>query len=99
MLLGLKIYQYKRLEAERKLVTKTTENVAQVESLRREVAPHLKYLEKQVQKIEKSLALQEQLKSVYAEYLRREDLYIASHHDRLVAERHDPEVALKKSTP
>lgn len=93
--LGLKIYQYKRLEAERKL-TKTTENVAQVESLRREVAPHLKYLEKQVQKIEKSLALQEQLKSVYAEYLRREDLYIASHHDRLVAERHDPEVALKK---
>ncbi|HMO78520.1 MAG TPA: chromosome segregation SMC family protein [Candidatus Paceibacterota bacterium] len=94
--LGLKIYQYKRLEAERKL-TKTTENVAQVESLRREVAPHLKYLEKQVQKIEKSLALQEQLKSVYAEYLCREDRYIASHHDRLLAERHGPEIALKKA--
>jgi len=93
--LGLKIYQYKRQEAERKL-TKTTENVAQVESLRREVAPHLKYLEKQVQKIEKSLALQDQLKTVYAEYLRREDVYIASHHDRLTAERHNPEVALKK---
>ncbi len=80
--LGLKIYQYKRQEAERKL-SKTVENVAQVESLRREAAPHLKYLEKQVQKIEKSLELQAQLKEVYAEYLRREDSYIAFHFDRL----------------
>ncbi len=82
--LGLKIYQYKRQEAERKLA-KTVENVAQVESLRREAAPHLKYLEKQVQKIEKSLELQAQLKEVYAEYLRREDSYIAFHFDRLTA--------------
>lgn len=82
--LGLKIYQYKRQEAERKL-TKTVENVAQVESLRREAAPHLKYLEKQVQKIEKSLEVQAQLKEVYAEYLRREDSYIAFHFDRLSA--------------
>lgn len=94
--LGLKIYQYKRQEAERKL-TKTVENVAQVESLRREAAPHLKYLEKQVQKIEKSLQLQEQLKAVYAEYLRREDVYIAFHHDRLMAERREPEALLKKA--
>jgi chromosome segregation ATPase len=93
--LGLKIYQYKRQEAERKL-TKTVENVAQVESLRREAAPHLKYLEKQVQKIEKSLELQEKLKGVYAEYLKREDSYIAFHHDRLLAERREPEMALKK---
>ena len=94
--LGLKIYQYKRQEAERKL-TKTVENVAQVESLRREAAPHLKYLEKQVQKIEKSLQLQEQLKSVYGEYLRREDVYIAFHHDRLTNERREPEALLKKA--
>lgn len=93
--LGLKIYQYKRQEAERKL-TKTTENVAQVESLRRESAPHLKYLEKQVQKIEKSLELQEKLKLVYAEYLKREDVYIASHHDRLLGEKREPEAKLKK---
>ncbi len=92
--LGLKIYQYKRQEAERKL-SKTVENVAQVESLRRESAPHLKYLEKQVQKIEKSLELQEQLKGVYAEYLRREDMYIAFHHDRLIKERMEPDTLLK----
>jgi len=65
--LGLKIYQYKKQEAERKL-TKTLENVAQVESLRREAAPHLKYLEKQIQKIEKSLEVQAQLRGAYAEY-------------------------------
>ncbi len=95
--LGLKIYQYKRQEAERKL-TKTVENVAQVESLRREAAPHLKYLEKQVQKIEKSLQLQEQLKAVYAEYLRREDIYIAFHYDRLTTARRIPQAELEGVT-
>ncbi len=93
--LGLKIYQYKKQEAERKLA-KTLENVAQVESLRREAAPHLKYLEKQIQKIEKSLELQEQLRGTYAAYLKREDVYIAHHHDRLQAERREPETKLEE---
>lgn len=93
--LGLKIYQYKKQEAERKL-SKTLENVAQVESLRREAAPHLKYLEKQIQKIEKSLELQSVLKLTYAEYLKREDTYIAHNFDRLTAERRVPEEALAK---
>lgn len=92
--LGLKIYQYKKQESERKL-QKTEENVAQVESLRREAAPHLKYLEKQIQKIEKSLQLQAELKSTYAEYLKREDVYIAYHHDRLLRDKRDPEEQLK----
>lgn len=93
--LGLKIYQYKKQEAERKLV-KTLENVAQVESLRREAAPHLKYLEKQIQKIEKSLELQAVLKTTYAEYLKREDVYIAHNFDRLTLEKREPtEVLLK----
>jgi chromosome segregation protein len=93
--LGLKVYQYKRQEADRKLA-KTVENVAQVESLRREAAPHLKYLEKQVQKIEKSLELQELLRGVYAEYLKREDTYIAYHFDRLTAGKHEPSKKLKE---
>ncbi len=82
--LGLKIYQFKKAESERKL-KKTTENIAQVESLRREVAPHLRFLEKQVKKIERSLALQEELKLVYADYLKREDTYLAFNTDRLTA--------------
>ncbi len=84
--LGLKVFQFKKAESERKL-KKTQENIAQVESLRREVAPHLKFLERQIKKIERSVALQEELKLVYAEYLKREDTYIAFHYDRLTTER------------
>ncbi len=87
--LGLKIFQFKKAESERKL-KKTRENIAQVESLRREVAPHLKFLERQIKKIERSLALQEELKGVYAEYLKREDTYIAFHYNRLTEERKAP---------
>ena len=92
--LGLKVFQFKKAESERKL-KKTQENIAQVESLRREVAPHLKFLERQVKKIERSIELQNELKTVYAEYLRREDTYIAHHYDRLTAERQVPLVRLE----
>lgn len=92
--LGLKVYQFKKQEAEKKL-RKTRENVERVESLRREVAPHLKFLERQVKKIEKSLELQETLKTFYKEYLRREDVFIAHNHDRLEAERHEPVAKLE----
>ncbi|MFZ2252875.1 MAG: AAA family ATPase [Minisyncoccia bacterium] len=91
--LGLKVFQFKKMESERKL-KKTLENIAQVESLRREVAPHLKFLERQIKKIERSLALQEELKVVYAEYLKREDTYIAFHYDRLTEARRTPEKRL-----
>ncbi|MEM9336788.1 MAG: hypothetical protein AAGA35_02960 [Patescibacteria group bacterium] len=91
--LGLKVFQYKKQEAEKKL-ERTNKNIEQVQSLRREVAPHLKYLERQVKKIEKSLELQKELKSFYAEYLKREDTYIAHHGDRLKRERNQPESQL-----
>ena len=45
--LGLKLYQYKHQESGRKL-KKTFENIVQVEALRKEIAPHLKFLSKQV---------------------------------------------------
>lgn len=87
--LGLKVYQYKKSEAEKKL-QKTRENIEQVESLRREHAPHVKYLKKQVERVEKSLAVQAELKAHYATYLKREDVYLAFHTDRLTAARHEP---------
>lgn len=87
--LGLKVFQFKKAESERKL-KKTRENILQVESLRREVAPHLKFLERQIKKIERSVALQEELKIVYADYLKREDTYIAYHYDRYTASRRIP---------
>lgn len=95
--LGLKVYQFKKAESERKL-TKTRENIAQVESLRREVAPHLRFLEKQVKKLERSRELREELKIVYLEYLRREDTYIAWNHDRLTEERRGPSEKLTELT-
>ncbi len=95
--LGLKVYQYKKQEAERKL-EKTAENIEQVQSLRREHAPHVKYLKKQVERVEKSLAIQAELKTVYAEYLKREDVYIAYHSDRLQNERLGPVAALAEIT-
>jgi chromosome segregation protein len=88
--LGLKVYQFKKQAAERKL-QKTRENIDQVERLRLEVAPHLKFLERQVKKIERSIQLREELAGAYLEYLRREDVYIAHHHDRLTTERAEPE--------
>lgn len=82
--LGLKIYQYKREESERKL-GKTEENMKQVESLRREIAPHFKFLKKQVEKIEHTIELKEELRKLSKEYFKREDLYI-SHHKKLLGE-------------
>ncbi|MES2214193.1 MAG: AAA family ATPase [Patescibacteria group bacterium] len=73
--LGLRLYQYKRIESDRKL-KKTFENIAQVESLRKEIAPHLKFLKKQVEKMEKALGMREELALLSKEYFRREDLYI-----------------------
>jgi len=93
--LGLKVYQYKKNEAEKKL-KKTRENVEQVQSLRREVAPHLKFLERQVKKIERAIELRKELSTKYLEYLKREDTFIAHHHDRLVKARMEPVSALEE---
>ncbi len=84
--LGLKMYQFKKVEAEKKL-KKTAENIERVQSLRREVAPHLKFLEKQVKKIERSIELRNELTTFYNEYLKREDTYLAYHTDRLTGMR------------
>lgn len=93
--LGLKVFQYKKVEAEKKL-KKTSENIEKVQSLRREVAPHLKFLERQVKKIERSIALRQELTNVYAEYLKREDTYIAHHSDRLKVQRLEPAKQLEE---
>jgi chromosome segregation ATPase len=92
--LGLKVYQYKKNEAEKKL-EKTKENVEKVQALRREVLPHLQFLERQIKKIERSIALREELTKVYAEYLKREDTYIAFHFDRLTQAKKEPSTKLE----
>ena len=73
--LGLTAYLYKREEAERKL-EKTAENMREVEALRRELVPHLKFLASQVKKIEEAQTLRDDLAQKYLEYLKRESVYL-----------------------
>src|SRR3989344_9286325 len=73
--LGLRIYQYKKAESARKLL-KTKENIAHVEALRKEIAPHIKFLKKQVEKVQKSIELKDELQKEALEYCRREEEYI-----------------------
>ena len=74
--LGLKIYQFRLKESEKKL-SKTRENISQTEGIRRELAPHIKYLKKQVEKIEKGEELRGELTSLYFMYFERESSYLA----------------------
>ncbi len=73
--LGLKVYHYKRIESERNL-EKTEANLKEIASLRRELAPHIVFLKKQVARIEKGRELKGELVTKYQEYLRRERAHI-----------------------
>ncbi|MDO8565407.1 MAG: AAA family ATPase, partial [bacterium] len=93
--LGLKLYQYKRVESERKL-TKTFENIGQVEALRKEIAPHLKFLQKQVEKIAKTESLRGELITQAKEYFKYEDCYITETKKGLEKEKNPLNEALEK---
>lgn len=73
--LGLKTFQYKKQESERKL-SKTEQNIKEVELSRREIAPHIRFLKRQVEKIEQAMAMRIELGNSLNEYLRRENLYL-----------------------
>lgn len=73
--LGLKVFEFKKQEAERKL-EKTEENMREVEAIRRELAPHLRFLAKQVEKLERAEELSRELADVCRTYFAIEDLYL-----------------------
>jgi chromosome segregation protein len=93
--LGLKVFQYKREESSRKL-EKTRENMEKVESLRKEIAPHLKFLKRQVEKVEKTIALRQELTTLYKEYLKREKTHIDETERALFAEGVAPKADLER---
>ena len=84
--LGLKIYQYKIKEAGRKL-ERTTENMKEVSLLRRENAPHLNFLKKQMDKFEKAKEMKVELLAFYREYLKKEEIYLESEKKIISADR------------
>ncbi len=93
--LGLTAYLYKREEAQRKL-EKTGENMREVTALRRELAPHLKFLAGQVRKIEQAQALRDELAVLYSEYLRREEQYLQLAKGELSAQSEGPQGELRE---
>ncbi len=86
--LGLKIYEFKKNEASRKLI-KTEENIAQVNSLRRELAPHLRFLEGQVKKLDRANQLRDELVASAHMYFAVEDAYLAQEKERVAKEKRD----------
>ncbi|MHB8860361.1 MAG: AAA family ATPase [Minisyncoccota bacterium] len=86
--LGLKMYEFKKQEALKKL-EKTDENIQQVNSLRRELAPHVRFLEKQVEKLERADSLRAELVRLAQTYFAIEDAYLAHERLRIEREKHD----------
>ncbi|MFH1365880.1 MAG: AAA family ATPase [Patescibacteria group bacterium] len=92
--LGLRIFQYKIKESERKL-ERTNENIKEVVLQRRENAPHLNFLKKQVEKFEKTKEMQTGLVILYREYFSKESVYLEKEKKDLSAERNKLENELK----
>ena len=84
--LGLKVFEFKKQEAERKL-EKTEENMREVEAIRRELAPHIRFLQKQVEKLERAEELARELAEVCRTYFAIEDLYLKEEKERAERER------------
>ena len=84
--LGLKVYQYRLRESERKL-DKTKENIKEAQSLRREIAPHITFLKKQVEKVEKAEEMRKELEDISFVYLKREETIISNEHSLLYKEK------------
>src|SRR3989344_1306213 len=95
--LGLKLYQHKKAESERKL-EETAVNIDKTKSLRRELAPHINFLRQQVEKIEKAREMKEALAEKLREYLAREHAWIAQEDAKLAEEVRVHESELKKFT-
>jgi chromosome segregation protein len=84
--LGLTVYEFKKEESERKL-EKTEDNIKQVEALRRELAPHLRFLEKQVERLERADELRRELEKEAGIYFATEEAYIEREKEKATAAR------------
>ncbi|MEI6042296.1 MAG: AAA family ATPase [bacterium] len=92
--LGLKIYQYKKEESQKRL-EKTAIHMKEVESLRREIAPHIRFLKKQVEKVERAVALREELAEKYKEYFAYETEYLKKEKEQISRDVNEPSAELE----
>jgi chromosome segregation protein len=80
--LGLKIYHFRIKESESKL-GKALDTLKEVQSLRRELAPHLNFLKKQVEKIEKAQSIRKELEEMFLQYLASEKAQLRIEENRI----------------
>ncbi len=93
--LGLKVYHHKKRDAERKLY-KTEENLREVDILRRELAPRLRYLKSQAEKAQRAQELKDALKRLYIDYFKREYVYLTHLKRQIDTGRRDPQEKLEQ---
>lgn len=84
--LGLKVFQYKIREAERKML-RANENLKEVIMLKRENLPHLSFLKRQIEKFEKMKELKIELTNLYNQYLKNQSIYLEEEKNALLPER------------
>lgn len=80
--LGLRVYRIKKNEAERKF-EQTLQNMAQVEALMHEIAPHLRFLRSQAEKAEKREGIEQECKQLEKIYFAKEYREIGAQKQKL----------------
>lgn len=91
--LGLKIYQAQISESEKKLA-KTQINLREVELLRREITPHLRFLKKEMEKIGRTQTLRAELKKLALIYFATEAHYLTSEREVVERTKVEPQMVL-----
>lgn len=86
--LGLKLYHFRIKEAERKL-EQTEKNLLQSESLRREIVPHLRYLEREVKKINEAEIARHELRDAWQIYSGKFQLFLQNKEHDITKRRAD----------
>ncbi|MFZ2152159.1 MAG: AAA family ATPase [Minisyncoccia bacterium] len=73
--LGLRIYEWRLKESDKKLAS-VLENMREAQISRREIAPHVQFLKKQIDKVQKGTELRSELAALYHSYFAQEEAYI-----------------------
>jgi chromosome segregation protein len=92
--LGLTSIELKKSESEFKL-EKTVEHEREVALLRKEAAPRLAYLKKQIERKEKADLLKEEMIQLVQSYVKIESAYIDATRSTLIAESKEPRARLE----
>lgn len=92
--LGLRMYQLKRHEAERKL-GQTERNKSETQSIQKEIRPHLKFLAHQVEKFQQSDQIRKELQERYRVYLSALASAITEERKTLAGKKLRPEAELR----